>query len=377
MKTGYALEHRRQKRMVTLRGFISPAQFLIGVTLAFTAGAILLWIFQEDWFVVYSTLLKGAFGSQRSIAETLLASTPLIFGGLAVAVGFRCGLFNMGVEGQILLGALVATYFGYAISLPAFIHLPLCLLAGAAMGGLWGSIPGYLKARYKIHEVITTIMLNYVAAAIATYMVTVGGPMKQSGQLPTTPLVLNTAKLARIMPPTRLSAGILLALVMAVLVYVFLFRTRMGYKLRTVGFSPDAAEYVGISRQRYTVLAMVISGALGGLAGAVEILGLHYSFYADFSPGYGWDAIAVALLGMLHPLGVVAAAFLLGALHSGSTALQAVANVSRDVVSILSALIIFFMAMNQSLRPVFERRIARLEARTEKPIEGAAAAPAE
>ncbi len=377
MNSGYTSGRHRQTRMVTLRGFISPAQFLIGVILAFAAGAILLWIFQEDWFVVYSTLLTGAFGTQRSIAETLLASTPLIFGGLAVAVGFRCGLFNMGVEGQILLGALVATYFGYAISLPAFLHLPLCLLAGAAMGGLWGSIPGYLKARYKIHEVITTIMLNYIAAAIATYMVTVGGPMKQSGQLPTTPLILDTAKLAQIMPPTRLSAGILLALVMAALVYVFLFRTRMGYKLRTVGFSPDAAEYVGISRQRYTVLAMVLSGALGGLAGAVEILGLHYSFYADFSPGYGWDAIAVALLGMLHPVGVVAAAFLLGALHSGSTALQAVANVSRDVVTILSALIIFFMAMNQSLRPVFERRIARLEARTEKPIEGAATAPAE
>ena len=144
------------------------------------------------------------------------------------------------------------------------------------------------------------------------------------------------------------------------LVWIFLFKTRLGYKLRAVGFNPDAAEYAGISPQRLTVLAMFLSGALGGLAGAIEVLGVHYRFFENFSPGYGWDAIAVALLGLLHPAGVIAAAFLLGALHSGSVAMQAVAQISKDVVLVLTSLIIFFTAMNQSLRPFLERRIARV-----------------
>jgi simple sugar transport system permease protein len=157
-----------------------------------------------------------------------------------------------------------------------------------------------------------------------------------------------------------LSAGIFIALGVTVLIWIFLFKTRLGYKLRAVGFNSDAAEYGGISAKGMTVLAMVISGGLGGIAGAVEVLGVHYQFYESFSPGYGWDAIAVALLGLLHPVGVVAAAFLFGALHSGSTAMQAIANISKDMVLVLSALIIFFTAMNQSMRPLIQRIIEKV-----------------
>jgi simple sugar transport system permease protein len=316
-------------------------------------------IFKEDPIQAYQALLQGSMGSKRTIAETILSATPLIFGGLAVAVGFRCGLFNMGVEGEIVLGGMVAAYLGYAISLPPYIHLAVAMLGGMAAGAFLGAIPGYLKAYHKIHEVITTIMLNYIAFSIAAYMVAVGGPMKDSGQLPTSPKILETAALARIWQGTRLSGGIFIAIAVVLLVWFFLFKTRLGYKLRTVGFNPDAAEYAGISSRRMIVMAMAISGALGGMAGAVEVLGVHYRFYENFSPGYGWDAIAVALLGLLHPAGVVAAAFLLGALRSGSVAMQAVANISKDVTLVLSALIIFFTAMNQSMRPWIERRLSR------------------
>lgn len=354
------IELRRKSKRISLDVLISPSQFLLGTLLALSVGALILLIFGENPVTAYQALLKGALGSKRTVAETMLSATPLLLGGLAVAVGFRCGLFNMGVEGQIVLGGLLPAYLGYAVSLPRFLHLPLALIAGAMVGAAWGAIPGFLKARYKIHEVITTIMLNYIAFAIGGFMVAVGGPMKEVGEsLPASPKILESARLPRLLEGTRLTGGILIALAVAVLVWIFLFKTRLGFKLRAVGFNADAAECAGISPQLFTVLAMVLSGGLGGLAGAVEVLGVHYRFFENFSPGYGWDAIAVALLGLLHPAGVTAAAFLLGALRSGSVAMQAVAQISKDVVLILTALIIFFTAMNQSLRPYLERRIAR------------------
>ena len=352
-----------KKQVFHLLGIVSPLQFLIGVIVAFIAGAVFLLIFQTNPITVYGALIQGALGSKRTVAETLLSTTPLILGGLAVAVGFRCGLFNMGVEGAIDMGGMVAAYIGYAWVLPPGIHLVVALLGGMLAGAVLGGIPGYLKARFRIHEVITTIMLNYIVYAISDYMVTVGGPMKDVGQLPQSPKILASATLARIWPGTRLSAGIFIALGVAFLVWVLLFRTRLGYKMRAVGFNADAAEYSGISSKRMIVIAMLISGSLGGLAGAVEVLGLHYRFYASFNPGYGWDAIAVSLLGLNHPVGVVMAALLFGALHSGSTALQMVAHISKDMVLILSALIIFFTAMNQSLRPLLERLVLRFSNR--------------
>lgn len=352
-----------EKNKSSLLSIINPLQFILGVCLAFIAGAIFLWIFQENPGEAYSALYKGAFGTKRTIAETLLSTTPLIFGGLAVAVGFRCGLFNMGVEGQIVFGGMTAAYIGYAWDLPKVIHLPLAILGGALVGGIWGAIPGYLKAKHRIHEVITTIMLNYIAFAIAEFMIAVGGPMKANNELPVSPDVLPTAQLARIWEGTRLSGGIFIALAMAVVVWFFLFKTRLGYKMRAVGLNPTAAEYAGIQPKRMMVLAMLFSGALGGMAGAIEVLGVHYKFYAAFSPGYGWDAIAVALLGLLHPVGVVASALLFGVLRAGSITMQAIAQISKDVVSILTAMIIFFTATNKTLQPILERAITRLTSR--------------
>ncbi|MDY7078777.1 MAG: ABC transporter permease [Chloroflexota bacterium] len=356
-------KNEKKQTSSSLMSLISPAQFILGVFLAFVAGALFLWAFQEDPVAAYNALFKGAFSSKRYIAETLLSTTPLIFGGLAVALGFRCGLFNMGVEGQIVLGGMMAAYIGYAWELPKVVHLPLAILGGAIAGGLWGAIPGYLKARFKIHEVITTIMLNYIVFEVASYMIAVGGPMKADNELPVSPDVLPTAQLTRIWEGTRLSGGIFIALGMAVIVWFFLFKTRLGYKMRAVGFNANAAEYAGIKQGRMMVLAMFFSGALGGVAGAVEVLGVHYKFYAAFSPGYGWDAIAVALLGLLHPIGVVASAFLFGVLRSGSITMQAIAQISKDIVLVLTALIIFFTATNKTLQPILERAVTRFSSR--------------
>jgi len=300
--------------------------------------------------VAYAALWKGAFGSRRGIGETLLSTTPLILGGLAVTIAFRCGLFNMGVEGQIALGGLGAAWAGYWIrGLPAYIHQPFALLVGVLLSVIWGAIPGYLKARFKMHEVITTIMLNYIAFNIDGWAVAVGGPMKDPGPLPASPVILATAKLPRILPQTRAHAGIFIALACVVLVWYLLFHTRLGYCIRAVGLNPTAAEYGGINVPRHLVATMAISGALGGLAGAVEVLGVHYRLFEAFSPGYGWDAIAVALLGMLHPVGTLLSALLFGALRSGSTLMQTVANISRDMVMVISGLVIFFIALTRPL----------------------------
>lgn len=350
--------NQKQQRKLPFTRLVTPIQFVMGVVLAFLAGALFLLIFGYNPLLVYGALFQGSFGSHRAAGETIMAATPLILGGLAVAIGFRCGLFNMGVEGQIYLGGVASVFIGYAWPLPAGIHLVVALLAGSLVGGIWGVIPGYLKAQYKIHEVITTIMLNYIAMAISAYMIEPGGPMKEAGQLPESIKILATAVLPKIWPGTRLSAGIIIALVVAVLVWLFLFKMRWGYKLRAVGLNPDAAEYAGISPKRMMVISMAISGSLGGLAGAVECLGLYYRVLENFSPGWGWDSIAVSLLGVNHPVGVVVAAFVLGLLESGSTSMQMIANVSKNMVSILSAMIIFFAAINQSLRPLIERGLS-------------------
>jgi len=352
-----------EKKKFSLLGLVGPIQFTMGILLAFLGGALFLWVFRENVVEAYSALFKGAFGSKRYIGEALLSTTPLIFSGLAVALGFRCGLFNMGVEGQLIFGGMIAAYIGYAWDLPRVIHLPLALLGGAVVAGLWGSISGYLKAYHNIHEVITTILLNYIAFAIADYMIAVGGPMKADNELPVSPAVLESARLVRLWPGTRVSSGIIIAVVFAALVWFFIYKTRLGYKMRAVGFNAAAAEYAGINPKKMTVLAMALSGALGGLAGAVEVLGVHYKFYASFSPGYGWDGIAVALLGLLNPIGVIAAAFLFGVLRSGSITMQAIAGISKNVVSILIALVIFFSATNKSLEPLLKRMLGGLGSR--------------
>jgi simple sugar transport system permease protein len=328
--------------------------------------------FKAAW-EAYTTLLTGAFGSPSKIMaalesgdgleirrafnpifESLVKSVPYIFAGLAVSLGFRTGLFNIGVEGQIFMGGIFSVWVGYTFTgLPAFIHIPFAFLAGALGGALWGFIPGLLKAKTGGHEVINTIMMNYIAFRLTDWLLR--EPMKREGSTnPLSPIIEKSAELPRFFDdPIRFHLGFFIALAVAVLVYWFLFKTKWGFDLRTVGANPRAARYAGMNIVRSTIAAMSLSGALAGMAGSNELLGLNHHLSQSFSPGYGFDAIALALLGRNHPLGVVLASLLFGTLRNGATRMQAAAGIPIDIISVMQALILAFIAAPAIIRTIF------------------------
>lgn len=316
------------------RGFV---QSLASLGLALAAGLLITALFGGNPLTVLLALAQGAVGSPGAVAGTLVKSVPLMLTGLAVAVGFRAGLFNIGGEGQLYVGAIASTWVGMAWGLPAGLHLLAVLGAGALAGAAWGAVPGWLKARRGVHEVINTIMLNYVAIHLTDYLVR--GPLKGDAYAARTRFVADTAQLPSLwnVPPTSVSIGLPIALLACAVCFWFLFRTAAGVRVRAVGEGPRAAELTGISVTRVTVWSMALSGGLAGLAGAVEVAGVHHAFYAQFSPGYGFDGIAVALLARNHPLGVIPAAGLFGALRTADRWLQLEAGVPKDLVVIIQA----------------------------------------
>jgi general nucleoside transport system permease protein len=290
--------------------------------------------------------------------ESLLTSTPYIFAGLGVALGFRSGVFNIGAEGQIFMGAIFTAYAGYAIKgLPAVIHIPLAMLAGFAGGALWGFIPGWLKAKTGGHEVINTIMMNYIAFRTSDWLLS--GPMQRPNSFnPVSPTIEPSAMLPRFFQdPIRFHLGFFIALLVAGLVYWFLFKTTWGFDLRTVGANPHAAKYAGMKVSRNIILAMTISGGLCGLAGANEVLGVNHNLAMSFSSGYGFDSIALALLGNNQPLGVVLSALLFGTLRNGATRMQVAAGIPIDIISILQAIILAFIAAPAIIRTIYRLRV--------------------
>jgi len=322
----------------------------------------------------YGALIKSAFGDPARIInaiqsgdalairrafnpflESLVVATPYIFAGLAVALGFRSGVFNIGVEGQLFIGAATATFVGYSLKgLPALIHVPLALLAGAVGGGLWGFIPGFLKAKTGGHEVINTIMMNWIAFRLTDWLL--AGPMQrpESGGMPISPEVQPTALLPRFFQsPIRFHLGFFIALGVAWLVWFLLFKTKWGYELRTVGANPSAAKYGGMNIVLSTIMAMTLSGALAGLAGANQVLGITKSMSMGLSSGYGFDSIALALLGNSSPFGVVLAALLFGFLRNGATQMMVATNIPIDIISIIQAFIIIFIAAPALIRSLF------------------------
>lgn len=286
--------------------------------------------------------------------ESLVVSTPYIFAGLAVALGFRVGLFNIGAEGQLFIGAATSvTAAIFLEGLPAIVHVPISLLAGFLGGGLWGFIPGWLKATTGGHEVINTIMMNYIAFRLSEYLLR--GPLKNpDGFTPVSAPIQESARLFRFFEsPIRFHIGFFIALLFAYLVYVFLFKTTWGYTLRTVGSNPRAAKYAGMSIVQSTVVAMFLSGGLAGLAGANEVLGVNYTLALAFASGYGFDSIALALLGKSHPTGVVLASILFGFLRNGAIQMQVLAGIPVDIISILQAFILAFIAAPAIIRTVY------------------------
>jgi ABC-type uncharacterized transport system permease subunit len=288
---------------------------------------------------------------------SLTQSVPYMFAGLAVALGFRAGLFNIGAEGQLFVGAITGAVAGYAITgLPAIIHIPLALLIGALGGAAWGFIPGFLKAKTGGHEVINTIMMNYVAFLLSDYLLR--GPMKRPNSFnPISPDIQKSAELPRFFgEPIRFHLGFFIALGVAWLVYWLLFKTKWGFDLRTVGANPNAARYSGMSISAVTMIAMSLSGALAGLAGTNEVLGVNHNLALAFSSGYGFDSIALALLGKSHPLGVILAALLFGTLRNGATQMQVAAGIPIDIISVMQALILAFIAAPAIIRTIYRLR---------------------
>ena len=326
---------------------------LLAIIAAFIIGTFVLLATGYDPISTYRALLQGAFGGLNNISDTLLAATPLIFTGLAVAFAFRCGLFNIGAEGQILVAGLAAAWVGTWTGLPAILHIPLTIAAAALAGALWVLIPAFLKAKLGVHEVITTIMFNYIAFNFTAYFNL--KVLAQAGQIQT-PDIKESAHLWRLSNlfemHSYLNIGFILALLAALFIYYLLWKTTIGYEIRAVGNNADAAEYGGIDSTKMILLALLISGALAGLGGAERTMGLYHNFRNGFSPGYGFTGIAVALLGRNHPLGVVLAAILFGALTNGRNYMNMLAGVPVDLVTILQAIIILFVASDLLFRRI-------------------------
>ncbi|HEV2707023.1 MAG TPA: ABC transporter permease [Pyrinomonadaceae bacterium] len=352
---------------------------LVAVAAAFVIGSIFVLAIGDIPVQTYRLLIGSALSWPDGIGYTVFYATPLIFTGLAVAVAFRCGLLNIGAEGQLYVAAFACAWVGIKFggtvidsfgkpldyswaNLPGVLLVPLCILAAIAAGAVWGAIPGFLKARFGSHEVINTIMLNFIAIALTSYFTQYFYKAPGDPILQTVPIgeQAHIARLGSFLPglPARIPVNVafLLALVAAALVYVFLWRTKWGYEIRATGASPTAAEYGGISTRRQIVLAMAVSGGLAGMVGVNEVLGYRGRYYEGFSDNYGFTGIAVALLGRNHPVGVVLAALLFAVLQRGSIPVDAFTeHVTKDIVQILQAIIILFVAAETLFRGPFGR----------------------
>ncbi len=340
---------------------------IFAVVLGFVVGAICIIIAGSNPLVAYAALFKGSLGSVTSFGETLYKMTPIVFTGLSVALAFRCGLFNIGAEGQYIAGSIASIVTGWVFKdMPGIILIPMILIMGIFAGGVWGGIAGFLKARFGVHEVITTIMLNYIALHTSNYLVRtvlnpetlIPGSIREAFTVPI-PEQAKLLKLNAILPQFTYSSahiGIFIAIAAAILIYFILFKTTIGYEIRSVGFSPDAAEYGGISKQKNTILAMFIAGGLSGLAGAVQVTGLIYSVnQVSMMPGYGFTGISVALVGVNHPLGVLASGLLFGILDNGARQMQ-LAGIPKEITGIIQAVILIFIAGELIVKFISDRK---------------------
>lgn len=313
---------------------------IIAVFIALFIGGILIKLQGLDPVLAYRSLFKSAFGSIEGISVTLGKSTPLVLSGLAVAVGLRAGLFNIGAQGQLLSGALAAAWAGVTFDgLPGYLHIPIALIIGAFFGSLVAAISGLLKAYRGVHEVITTIMLNSIVMAVADYLAS--GRLREPDQFLTrTSEIAESAKLPIY---GNLPSGFFIAVILGVLVWWILGRTTSGFRIETVGRNRHAAWYAGISVKRTVISAMMVSGAIAGLGGAIETLGITYRYAPAFNLGLGFDGITIALLGRVHPIGIIPGAILIGGMRAGAANMQFDAGVAPEIVDLLMALILLFV----------------------------------
>lgn len=331
---------------------------VVPLAVAFAIAALVLLAIGENPLAIFALMAEEAFGSTRRLAATLSAATPLLFTAVATAICFRSGAFNVGVEGAFLVGGLAAIFLGF--TLPASLGvalIPLCLAFAALVGAIWLYVPGMLLARYAVDEVVSTLMLNFVAAGITGYLV--NGPLLSDyAGNNVTPLIHEAAKLPRLMPPSTLHAGFILGLLVVAVYGLWCTRTAAGFEGALVGLNKRFARAVGVSVPGTIVLVMVLSGVFAGLGGAAHGLGQMYRFSDGFSPGYGFTGMAVALLGRNRPLGIVFGAILFGALASAGTTVQLFSNVPLDLVNIIQGIVMIFAVVELG-RITLRRRTAR------------------
>lgn len=316
---------------------------LAAIGIALVLGALFVLLSGESPLEAYGALLKGALGSPKSIANTISKSIPLAFTGLAVALGSRCGMLNIGAEGQLHAGAMAAVLTALSLSfLPSPLLLIVSILAGMLAGMLVGSIPGFFKAKLNTSEVIVAIMLNYLCTLFTSWLV--NGPVKAQGSTAQTHVIPEGVWFGRLIPQTQLTSAVFLLLAIAIALYIFLWKTSLGYQLRAVGANPPAAGTAGIPVSRFLIMSMVLSGGIAALAGVTEVFGKYHRFIEGFSPSFGFTGIAVAILGRNHPAGVLLTALLFGIMDMGSLRMSRVTNVSTNMVTVVQSLVILLVA---------------------------------
>lgn len=353
LTTGWKIEKR-----VHTSPFWQVASVLIALIAAAGVSAILISLVGADLFEAFRALIRGAFGTQNALNETLVQSTPLVFTGLAVLVAFRGRIWNIGAEGQFFAGVM-GTYWIINLlgEVPPVVFIISIIITACISGAIWGGIAGFLKAQYGANEIIVTVMMNFIITFILSFLL---------GDLWRDPntffyqssLIPEAAFFPRLLSKGRLHIGFILALVAAVVVYILLWKTALGYEIRAMGINPTAAKYKGISIARTTILIMAISGALAGLGGGSEIAGLHHRLRLDISTGYGFTGIIIAMLGRLHPLGVVLAALFFGALTNGASAMQIKVGVPVAIVHAIQGIVLIFLLIAEIVAQYRIRKVA-------------------
>lgn len=321
---------------------------LLAIGLSIVGGAIVILLVGEDPLRVFETLLRGAFGSSERIAGSLLQATPIIICGVAACIAFRGGLFNIGVEGQLYMGGFAAAWVGFNFAMPYGLHVAVAMAAAIAAGALWIFIPAFFRARFGTNEVVSTILSNYVAILLTSYL-TIDVFKRPGGWSETAPIA-ETAYLPQLFEYSRLNVGLFIGLALAIGLHLFLTRTGPGYSMNTMGSNMKFAEYGGVAVRRNIFIILICSGAVGGLAGGVETLGVHHRFMEGFAPGFGFDGVIAALLANGSPIGVIATALFFGALRAGSLLMEVETNASREVITVFQAFIILGVSAQILLR---------------------------
>lgn len=331
--------------MKTKSNLIKVLVPVLSVLISFLVGAIMIAAIGGNPLEAYMYLFKGAFGSASNIGETFNKAIPLIFTGLAATFAYKCGVFNLGAEGQFVMGAIVSIWI--SMTFDSLTGLPLLIISltmGAVVGGLWGAIPGILKITRGLNEMIVSIMLNYIAILFMGYVYS--SPLRD-GSVPQTAAV--TTKLSRISSESRVHTGIIIAFILAVIIYYFLFHTSSGFKLRAVGMNKIASRFNGYKVNRFMLVSFIISGAIAGLGGSVELHGTQFRLMAGFGQGYGFDGVAIALIGQLHPIATVLVAYLFAVLRTGATTMQVGSGMPTSVIDIIQALVIVFAVAGSAM----------------------------